>query len=133
MGAMSATVVSHELFTKHSDTLQRALTAIAERGYWSAFPESPSPRVYGETAAPEGEAAFKAYLGKDFPLDQPGVDGRVATESSPYGVPLGIRYPHAGADALIGAASAALPGWRDAGPATRTGVCLEILHRLHGH
>jgi phenylacetic acid degradation protein paaN len=128
---MSATVVSHELFTKHAETLDRALTAIAERGYWSAFPESPSPRVYGESAAPAGEAAFRAYLDADFPLDQPGTDGRVATESSPYGVPLGVRYPHVAVDALVAAATAALPAWRDAGPETRTGVCLEILHRLH--
>src|SRR5262249_37870472 len=125
-GCMSATVASHELYTKHADTLHRALAAITDRGYWSAFPESPSPRVYGETAAPDGEAAFRAYLGADFPLDQPGADGRVATESSPYGVPLGVRYPHVSPDALIAAATAALPAWRDAGPDTRTGVCLEI-------
>src|SRR5262249_22177375 len=112
---------------------KRALTAIAERGYWSAFPESPSPRVYGETAAPQGEAAFRDHLGRDFPLDQPGADGQVATESSPYGVPLDVRYPHFSADALIAAATVALPAWRDAGPATRTGVCLEILARLHEH
>ena len=130
---MTATVVSHELFTKHADTLQRALTAIAERGHWSAYPESPSPRVYGETAAPQGETAFRDHLGRDFPLDQPGVDGHVATESSPFGVPLDVRYPHFPADALIGAAAAALPAWRDAGPATRTGVCLEILAKLHEH
>ena len=133
MGRMTATAVSHELYTKHADTLQRALTAIAERGYWSAFPESPSPRVYGESAAPAGEAAFRAYLGHDFPLDQPGVDGHVSTEKSPFGVPLDVRYPHSSADALIAAAGAALPAWRDAGPATRAGVCLEILARLHEH
>src|SRR6266568_4015647 len=133
MGRMTAAVASHELYTKHADTLQRALTAIAERGYWSAFPESPSPRVYGESAAPAGEAAFRAYLGSDFPLDQPGVDGHVATESSPFGIPLDVRYPHSSPDALIAAATAALPAWRDAGPATRAGVCLEILGRLHEH
>src|SRR5947207_3597010 len=107
MGSMTATAASHELYTKHADTLQRALTAIAERGYWSAFPESPSPRVYGESAAANGEAAFRGYLGGDFPLDQPGSDGQVATEESPFGVPLGVHYPHAPADALIGAAQAA--------------------------
>ena len=32
----------------HRETLDRALAAIADRGYWSAYPESPSPRVYGE-------------------------------------------------------------------------------------
>ncbi|MGC5331421.1 phenylacetic acid degradation protein PaaN [Micromonospora sp. DT62] len=127
------TETPHPLYDRHADTLNRALTAITERGYWSAYPESPSPRVYGETAAADGKAAFEAYLGGDFPLDQPGAADRVATESSPFGVELNVRYPHAGADELVAAASAALPGWRDAGPQARVGVCLEILDRLHKH
>ncbi|KAB1128631.1 phenylacetic acid degradation protein PaaN [Micromonospora sp. AMSO12t] len=127
------TETPHPLYDRHADTLNRALTAITERGYWSAYPESPSPRVYGETAAADGKAAFEAYLGGDFPLDQPGTADRVATESSPFGVELNVRYPHAGADELVAAATAALPGWRDAGPQARVGVCLEILDRLHKH
>ncbi|MEU4782384.1 phenylacetic acid degradation protein PaaN [Micromonospora sp. NPDC023633] len=127
------TETPHPLYDRHADTLNRALTAITERGYWSAYPESPSPRVYGETAAADGKAAFEAYLGGDFPLDQPGAADRVATETSPFGVELNVRYPHAGADELLAAASAALPGWRDAGPQARAGVCLEILDRLHKH
>jgi phenylacetic acid degradation protein paaN len=116
---------------KHADTLARALTAINERDYWSAFPESPSPRVYGETAAAEGKAAFEAYLGKPFPLDQPG--DQVATEASPFGIELAVSYPHTPVETLIAAATAALPAWRDAGPQVRAGVCLEILSRLHTH
>ncbi|MFD0817423.1 phenylacetic acid degradation protein PaaN [Micromonospora zhanjiangensis] len=127
------TETPHPLYAAHAETLTRALTAITERGYWSAYPESPSPRVYGETAAADGEAAFRAYLGGDFPLDQPGAGDRVATEVSPFGVDLGVRYPHADPDALIAAATTALRAWRDAGPRTRTGVCLEILARLHRH
>ncbi|RKN31088.1 phenylacetic acid degradation protein PaaN [Micromonospora musae] len=123
----------HPLYARHVETLTRALTAITERGYWSAYPESPSPRVYGETAAADGKAAFEAYLNGDFPLDQPGGGDRVATETSPFGVELGVRYPHPGVDELVSAASAALPAWRDAGPQTRIGVCLEILDRLHKH
>ncbi|WP_238008765.1 phenylacetic acid degradation protein PaaN [Dactylosporangium sp. AC04546] len=122
---------SHPMFTKHTDTLERALTAIAERSYWSAFPESPSPRVYGETAAADGEAAFRAYLGADFPLkDQPGVTDWVATETSPFGIALDVRYPHLD-PSFLDAMTAAMPAWRAAGPHTRTGVCLEILTRLH--
>lgn len=127
------TETPHPLYDRHADTLNRALTAITERGYWSAYPESPSPRVYGETAAADGKAAFEAYLGGDFPLDQPGAGVRVATETSPFGVELAVRYPHAGPGELIDAASAALPAWRDAGPQARVGVCLEILDRLHKH
>ncbi|WP_208869707.1 phenylacetic acid degradation protein PaaN [Micromonospora cremea] len=127
------TETPHPLYDRHADTLNRALTAITERGYWSAYPESPSPRVYGETAAADGKAAFEAYLGGDFPLDQPGTGDRVATEASPFGVELAVRYPHAGTDELVTAAIAALPAWRDAGPQARVGVCLEILDRLHKH
>jgi phenylacetic acid degradation protein paaN len=124
-------MTENPLYTKHADTLARALTAIAERAHWSAYPESPSPKVYGETAAADGKAAFEAYLGKPFPLEQPG--DRVATETSPFGIELGIEYPHTDVESLISAATAALPGWRDAGPQTRAGVCLEILARLHQH
>lgn len=127
------TETPHHLYERHADTLRRALTAITERGYWSAYPESPSPRVYGETAAADGEAAFRSYLGGHFPLDQPGADGWVATEASPFGVELGVTYPHSDVDALLAAATAALPAWRDAGPQARAGVCLEILARLHAH
>lgn len=127
------TETPHPLYARHGDTLDRALHAIAERTYWSAYPESPSPRVYGEHAAAQGRAAFEAYLGADFPLDGAGAGEPVATEASPFGVPLGVRYPRADPDRIIAAATAALPGWRDAGPATRAGVCLEILARLHGH
>src|SRR5688572_20599013 len=122
-----------DFFATHEELLSNALRAIAERTYWSAYPESPSPRVYGETAAAEGEAAFNAYLGTQFPLDQPGTTDWVATEASPFGLELGVSYPHGDPDALLAAASAALPQWRDAGPQTRAGVCLEILARLHQH
>lgn len=118
-------------FARHRDRLAGARDALRTRDYWSAFPESPSPRVYGDTAAAEGEAAFRAHLDADFPLDQPGTRGRVVTEHSPYGVGLNVAYPHADAEALLNAAQQALPGWRDAGPEERVGVCLEILDRLH--
>ncbi|SCF36019.1 phenylacetic acid degradation protein paaN [Micromonospora mirobrigensis] len=125
------TETPHPLYDRHADTLNRALTAITERGYWSAYPESPSPRVYGETAAADGKAAFEAYLNGDFVLDQATDGDTVATEDSPFGLELNVRYPHAGADQLVAAATAALPAWRDAGPQARAGVCLEILDRLH--
>jgi phenylacetic acid degradation protein paaN len=131
IGPMTET--PHPLYAKHAETLKRALTAIAERGYWSAYPESPSPRLYGETAAADGEAAFRGYLGAQFPLEQPGADGWVATETSPFGLDLGVSYPHGDVDELLRAATAAIPAWRDAGPQTRAAVCLEILSRLHAN
>jgi phenylacetic acid degradation protein paaN len=118
---------------RHRDRLDAAVAASAARTYYSAFDESPSPRVYGESAAAEGKAAFEALLDRPFPLETPGSDGTVATERSPYGIELGITYPRASdVDALMIAAQAGMKAWRDAGPDGRTAVCLEILDRLHG-
>ncbi len=122
-----------QLLAPHADRLEAAKQACASREYFSAFDESPSPRVYGDSAAADGKAAFEAWLGSDFPLTTPGAEGTVAAERSPYGFDLGVRYPRAhDVDALVDAARQGMRGWRDAGPDGRAGVCLEILHRLHG-
>ena len=131
---MSVTV--DDLVRRHQPTLDDAIAAIRTREYFSAYPESPSPRVYGETAAAAGRAAYDAWLGTDFPVETPGASTRIATERSPYGPDLGIRYPRVHADAealdtLLAAAQEAIPAWREAGPAARSAVCLEILARLH--
>ena len=67
--------MSHPLLEKHRDTLNGALNAIATRGYWTPFPEMPSPKLYGETAPDDGKRAFEAHLGKQFELGQPGQTG----------------------------------------------------------
>ena len=120
-------------FDKHRERLDAAVAACASREYYSAFDESPSPRVYGESAAAEGKAAFEAWQGTTFPLDVPGSgDDVVATERSPYGFDLGVSYPHVtDVDILLAAAQAGMKAWRDAGPEARVGVCIEILDRLH--
>ena len=127
-----------DLVTRHQETLQRALTAIRERTYWSAYPEnlkaygSPEPGgVPDSQSAKDGKAAFDGYLGAAFPLTQAGTDGEVPGERSPYGIDLGVTYPHADVDALLDAAQAAMPAWRDAGPDVRTGVVLEALARIN--
>jgi len=119
-------------FDKHREKLDAAVAASASREYYSAYEESPSPRVYGESAAGEGKAAFEAWQRQDFPLETPGSVGTVSTERSPFGFDLGVRYPRArDMDALLTAAQAGMKGWRDAGPEARVGVAVEILDRLH--
>ncbi len=119
--------------TDHRETLQRALTAIRERTYWSAYPEN--LKAYGEESgtqsAAEGKAAFDGYLGGPFPLQQGSADGEVAGERSPYGFDLGISYPHSDVEALMSAATAAVPAWRSAGPDRRTELAIEILARIN--
>src|SRR5262245_9856871 len=97
-------------FATHEELLHQALRAIAERAYWSAYPESPSPKVWGESAAPEGKAAFEALLHKDFPLPGVTAEETLAPERSPFGIDLGVAYPKVGVDTLVANASAALGG-----------------------
>ncbi|KRF12348.1 aldehyde dehydrogenase [Nocardioides sp. Soil797] len=121
-----------DFFARHSERLDQAKDASAHRTYFSAFNESPSPRVYGEDAAANGREAFDAWRDGAFPLTTPGAEGTVATERSPYGFELGVTYPRANdLAALVAAGKQGMKPWRDAGPDVRTGVCLEILERLH--
>ncbi|WP_371480337.1 phenylacetic acid degradation protein PaaN [Kitasatospora sp. NBC_00315] len=130
---MAAATPDHSvsvLIERHQDTLDRALAAITSRDYWSPYPEF--PKAYGESGAADGGAAFEALRGAPFALDgHPGDGDLVGGESSPYGIELGIGYPHAEPDALIAALQSARPGWAAAGPAARAAVCLEILARIN--
>jgi phenylacetic acid degradation protein paaN len=124
--------MSHPLFVQNQKLLDDAVQAIRTRGYWSPFPETPSGRAYGETANADGKAAFEARLNKPFAIDgQPAGPGEVAGETSPYGLPMGVRYPSTDLDALFKAVAAATPGWRAAGPEAWAGVSVEILRRLN--
>ena len=119
------------LFDTHRGLLDGALTALTTRSHWSAFPENPSPKVYGEDGQAKGQAAVQALLGKDFPLQQPGERARTATERSPYGVALDVRYPDCAPEALVEAAVAAEPAWQALGAQGRVGILLEALVRLN--
>ena len=68
--------MSHPMFERHRATLDQALAALSSRGYWSPYPESASPRVYGEGAAETGKAAFEALRDKPFALEQPAELGK---------------------------------------------------------
>ena len=121
----------HPFFERHKALLDQALEAIAKRGYWSAFPESPSPKVYGEGAPEAGKAAFDALLNKPFPIRLPAAKGTVGAERSPYGFALGVTYPKVDLDGLFEAIGEAETGWRKAGPEAWVGVSLEILARIN--
>jgi phenylacetic acid degradation protein paaN len=123
--------VAHPFFERHRATLDRAVQAIGERSYWSAYPESASPKVYGEGAAEAGKASFDALLGKRFPLTQPATVGDVGGEKSPFGITLGVTYPRPDIDGLFAAVGRAQDQWKKAGPEAWAGVSLEILARIN--
>ncbi|GAP47884.1 phenylacetic acid degradation protein PaaN [Streptomyces azureus] len=128
---MTAALSAHELIARHRSTLDQALEAIRTRAYWSPHPEH--PKAYGEDGsldAAAGKAAFDALLGTRLDLGQPGTDDWVGGETSPYGIDLGVTYPHADLDVLLPAMKAGQRAWRDAGAEQRAVVCLEILKRI---
>ncbi|MGB4810006.1 MAG: phenylacetic acid degradation protein PaaN, partial [Candidatus Phosphoribacter baldrii] len=57
-----ATTPAHPLVEKHQTVLDEACEALATRSYYSRYPESPSPKIYGENAAAEGLAAYQKHL-----------------------------------------------------------------------
>jgi phenylacetic acid degradation protein paaN len=127
---MTAATV-HPMIERHQETLERAVSALAERDYWSPYPEF--PKAYGEDALAVGGAAFQALKGTTrLTADElVGPDADAGGEVSPYGEPLNIAYGYRSADALMAAATAAQPAWAQASPLLRAAVCLEILARIN--
>ena len=118
-----------DLVERHRERLEAAIAATADRGFWSAFAED--PREYPPESAEAGAAAFEAYRGNPFPIEQPATTTWAGEERSPFGLDLGITYPVADIDALLPAMTAATAAWRDAGAEVRAAVCAEILVRLN--
>jgi phenylacetic acid degradation protein paaN len=123
--------MSNSFFSTHQQLLKDAAEAIEKRTYWSAFPEVPSGKIYGETANEAGKAAFESRLHKPYSLTLPAISGQTGTEQSPYGFPLEITYPKVDLDPLFKTILAAQKSWRAADSETWAGVCLEILKRLN--
>ncbi|MBD1209110.1 MAG: phenylacetic acid degradation protein PaaN [Ignavibacteria bacterium] len=119
-----------ELTQKHSETLDKAVQANISREYFAHWNESPSKKVYGETASEEGEAAFKASLHHKFTrLQQAGETGWHGEEESPFGFGLGVQYPTFTIEHLITSAHNAKKQWQRLSPTDRAVVLIEALER----
>ncbi len=129
----TAPTSTHPLLDKHAEVLDEIRQALTARSWYSRYPDSPSPRVYGETAAADGAAAYEGHIGRPYAAELvSATDGTwVGGEVSPYGPELGVTYPALDVDAGLAAARAALPAWRDAGPQVRAAVCVEIVDKIH--
>ena len=120
------------LFEKHQPILTKAIEALHARTFYAAYPENPSPATYGETADADGQAKFKASLGKKFEeLKQTSADGWAGQEESPYlQEPLKISYPTFSTASLISKSKLAFHQWRKVSAQDRAGILIESLERV---
>ncbi|ELR73541.1 Phenylacetic acid degradation protein PaaN2, ring-opening aldehyde dehydrogenase [Fulvivirga imtechensis AK7] len=120
------------LFEKHKNILNKAINALHERTFFAAYPEHPSPTIYGESADEDGRKKFQSSVGKKFDeLKQSGAAGWVGVEESPYmQEPLNIQYPSVSADTLIENAKKAFHQWRKTDVQDRAGILVESLERV---
>ncbi len=120
------------LIDSHRPIIEKAIRALHERTFFAAFPEHPAPAVYGESADTDGQAKFRAHLGKQFnELKQSGSPQWKGQEESPYlQEPLAITYPVYAPDTLIANASKAFDEWRKTDVDTRAGILVESLMKM---
>ena len=119
------------LFKKHEEIIFEAIKALHERTFFSAYPEHPSA-IYGETADADGQAKFRASLGKKFEeLNQSNPEGWEGQEESPYQQDaLSISYPTFSTAILIERSKQAFHQWRKVSPQERAGILVESLERV---
>jgi phenylacetic acid degradation protein paaN len=120
------------LFAKHQASLRQAIDALHQRTFYAQFPEHPAPAVYGETADADGQAKFKAHLGKKFEeLQQTNASHWTGEEESPYlQQPLSVSYPAFSVETLIERAGTSFHAWRKVSIDDRAGILLESLQRI---
>lgn len=118
------------LFQQHEATLQAAIHAIHDRGFWTPYPEH--PKAYGETGDEEGKTSFSKKMNEDFKdLLQKGESGYIGEEVSPFlQLGLGIRYPKFGAQQLIDKAQEQKKSWAQTDINSRAGILIEALDRI---
>ena len=120
------------LFEKHQANITKAIEALHARTFYAAFVEHPAPAVYGETADTDGQAKFKAALGKKFEeLKQPNPTAWGGQEESPYlQEELKISYPLFSTEVLIDRAKNSFHQWRKVSAQDRAGILMESLERV---
>ncbi|WP_350560132.1 phenylacetic acid degradation protein PaaN [Psychrobacter sp. CAL346-MNA-CIBAN-0220] len=121
-----------DLYEKHKEKLSKAREAIKNRKEWSAYPEMPSEKHYGEGAKQKGEDDFHALLGGTYKFKVPMQDAEYVqcNATSPYGIDMGMQYPKLDKTILLERSQQAQREWRKLDYQTRFGICMEMLERL---
>ncbi len=104
------------------------MAAIADRTYWSAYPEH--PKAYGEGAPAAGQVAFDQIRGTEMDIGQDHRGFVAVEETSPYGVDLAVKYPDTTIDTVVSDAGKAMASWSRLSPRDRAESCVAILDAL---
>ncbi|MCC2548634.1 phenylacetic acid degradation protein PaaN [Hymenobacter sp. BT175] len=118
-----------ETTRKHQATLDTAVKALHGRTFFAAFPENPSPEIYGPDADRLGREKFEALRNQNFTeLLQEAPEQWVGQEESPYEqVSLGVKYPFFAPGTLVERAQGAFDEWRRLKPAARAALLTDAL------
>ena len=121
-----------EATRKYQPAIDAAIQALHGRTFFAAFPENPSPEIYGADADANGRAAFEARRHHRYTeLRQGEPAGWVGQEESPYEQEaLGIEYPYYEPATLVRNAEAAFGPWRKLKPAQRAALLTESLEGI---
>lgn len=120
------------LNNSQKEILDKAVEALHTRVFHAQYPEHPSPKIYGETADADGQAAFKGQLGKKFEeLRQEDAIEWIGEEKSPYFIDaLGVTYPSFSNDELIKRADKGFHSWRKVALDDRAAILIDALDRF---
>ena len=124
------------LIDTYRPLLAEAISAVHARQFYAAYPESPSPKVYGETASEAGLAAFQLQLENNFAgLSQKTNAWLQSDEQSPYTLkPLKISYPICNElDTYVSQSQVAFKQWKHTDYELRAALLVASLERVKNH
>ncbi len=121
------------LFNQYLPILESAVKANRERAFFAQYPESPSPKIYGETANNDGLATFQGQLNQAFSrLKQSSDTTIVSSEASPYTrEKLNITYPaFSDSKSYVSASQSAFQTWKNTSPQARIAILIHALEKI---
>ncbi len=118
-----------DLYSKHRQTLSDAMAALAERTFYTPYPEH--PKAYPADANEIGKTAFGQKLNENYSELNQESEEWIGEEVSPFWqTGLGVKYPKLSVEQWIANSDSAASDWRDCSLEQRAGILIESLDRV---